>query len=281
MWPCTPGGNPYAFPMDGTFRSGRFVAWGNAVLAGLVSPDTAAERICGPDCHRVFAFAGQDEESVTVTLARLRKTGATGLRLVLPVPGDLLGLPGPAEFNLDALEAGEAVLIDGTFAGTAAWGLIPGLLEENPDDCPGTTVHWEARPVNASATDLPSLGEAERELAETMRAATDALDALDVARWRPEAADRISEIRAGRAGDILAPGYPQRAHRVLALAQRVAAIAELASDDDGAAFNINGIAGRDAELRQLARAARRAQLAAYNAAAYDSTNGQGQDARLA
>lgn len=253
------------------------MAWGNAVLAGLVSPDTAAERIAGHDeCHRVLGLAGQDEDTLTVTLARLRNTGATGLRLVLPVPGDLLGLPGPNEFNLDALDVGEAVLVDGSFANAAAWGLIPAVCEEDPDYCPGTPVQWHARPINAGTMDLPSLGEAERELAETMRAATDALDALDVARWRPEAADRISEIRSGRGGDLLAPGYPQRAHRVLALAQRVAAIAELASDDDGGAFNINGMSGRDAELRQLARAARRAQLAAYNSA---STSGQ--DVRLA
>ncbi len=246
------------------------MAWGNAVLSGLVSPDTAAERIAGRDCHRVFGLAGQEEDTLTVTLARLRNSGATGLRLVLPVPGDLLGLPGPSEFNLDALEAGEAVLLDGR----ECWGLTPEIQDENPDDCPGTAVHWHAQRVNPGTMDLPTLGEAERELAETVRAATDALDALDVARWRPEAADRISEIRNGANGDLLAPGYPSRAHRVLALAQRVAAIAELAADDDGGAYNINGMTGRDAELRQLARAARRAQLAAYNSVA-------GQDARLA
>ncbi|HUR73069.1 MAG TPA: hypothetical protein VMZ00_02265 [Sporichthya sp.] len=247
--------------MDAVLRSGRFVAWGNAVLAGLVSPDTAADRICGRECHRVLGLSGLDESTLPVTLARLRTTGVTGLRLVLPVPGDLLGLPGPAEFNVDALDAGEAVLLDGA----ESWGLIPAVAEENPDDCPGTAVHWQAQRVNASPLDVLSLAEAERELAETMRAATDALDALDVARWRPEAADRISAIRSGNGADVLAPGYPPRAHRVLALAQRVSAIAALAADDDGAAFNSRGIAGRDAELRPLARAARRAQIAAYNA----------------
>ena len=262
MWASAPCVSAYAFLMDGVLRSGRFVAWGNAVLAGLVSPDTAAERITGRDCHRVRGLAGLDESTLPVILARLRTTGVTGLRLVLPVPGDLLGLPGPSAFNVDALEAGEAVLLDGP----EAWGLIPSVLEANPDDCPGTSVHWlAARVNNTGPIDLPSLSEAERELAETMRAATDALDALDVARWRPEAADRISAIRSGNGADVLAPGYPQRAHRVLALAQRVAAITALAADDDGAAFNSRGMAGRDAELRPLARAARRAQMAAYNA----------------
>lgn len=260
MWPSTWQGSAYAFPMDSVLRSGRFVAWGNAVLAGLVSPDTAAERISGRDCHRVLGLAGLDESTLPVILARLRTTGVTGLRLVLPVPGDLRGLPGPASFNVDAVDAAEAVLIDGA----DAWGLIPAVLEENPDDCPGTAVHWRAARVNTAPAELPCLSEAERELAETMRVATDALDALEVARWRPEAADRISEIRSGANGDCLAPGYPQRAHRVLALAQRVLAIAALAADDHGAAYNCGGIAGRDAELRALAHAARRAQLAAYN-----------------
>lgn len=264
--------------MDGVLRSGRFVAWGNAVLAGLVSPDTAAERICGRDgCHRVFGWAGAgpttDSDTVTVALARLRSTGATALRLALPVPGDLLGLPGPAEFNVEALAAGEAVLVDGS----QAWGLIPTVLDASPDDCVGTAVHWKGMRVDAGPGDVMTLGEAERELAETLQAATDALDALDVARWRPEAADRISEIRSGRGTDLLAPGYPARAHRVLALAQRVAAIAELAADDDGAAFNVGGMTGRAAELRTLARAARRAQLAAYNSAAHERAAGQGVD----
>ncbi len=275
MWQYAPAPTAYADSMDGGIRAGRFVAWGNAVLAGLVSPDTAAERICGRDsCHRVLNWAGQDADTLTVALARLRTAGATGLRLVLPVPGDVLGLPGPAAFNVDALAAGEAVLIDGSPDSGDGWGLIPTVLDENLDHCPGTAVHWQAARVNTGPGDQPTLGEAERELAETMRAATDALDALDVARWRPEAADRISEIRSGAKTDLLAPGYPARAHRVLALAQRVAAIAQLAADDDGAAFNLGGMAGRDAELRALIRAARRAQLAAYNCAA-------GQDARLA
>ncbi len=260
--------------MDSVLRSGRFVAWGNAVLAGLVSPDTAAERIAGRDgSHRVLEWAGSDEDTLTVALARLRTAGVTGLRLALPVPGDLLGLPGPAEFNVDALDAGEAVLLDGP----QPWGLVPQVGDEDPDDCIGIAVRWQAFRVSAGPGDPTSLAEAERELAETMRAVTDALDALEVARWRPEAADRISAIRSGGNGDLLAPGYPARAHRVLALAQRVAAIAELAADDDGAAFNVNGMAGRDAELRALARAARRAQLAAYNAVATDA----GQDLRFA
>lgn len=269
--------------MNGGLRSGRFVAWGNAVLAGLVSPDTAADRICGRDRpHRVFGLScspgtlatlrpaggsGADPEpegaSLPVMLAALRSTGATGLRIALPVPGDPLGLPGPAEFNALALEAGEAVLVDGA----QACGLVPELMPADPDGPDGETVRWQAHPVlGRLALDVPSLAEAERELAETLREVTEALAAADIARWRPEAAERIGAIRDSAGAEGLAPGYPGRAHRVLALAQRLAAITELAVEDPGAAVSAGSIAARAEDLRPLARAARRAQVAAFNAA---------------
>lgn len=261
--------------MDNGLRSGRFVAWGNAVLAGLVSPDAAAERICGADLpHRVLgatalapSLAGFDDAetgcSLPVLLAALRSTGVQALVLSLPVPGDPSGLPGPAAFNADALTAGEAVL---TFGGPPC-GLIPADVEADPDTVAVTGTLWRVSPVEPRpAPDLPSLAEAERELTETMRSATDALACLDVARWRPEAAEAIDAIRAGRGTDCLAPGYPQRAHRVLALALRVSAITELAGQDAGGAISARGVALRADELRPLARAARRAALAAYNAA---------------
>ncbi len=109
--------------MERDLRSGRFVAWGNAVLAGLVSPDTAAERICGRDRHHRVACAriaagglGPGEStgadggaSLPIVLAGLRAGGVRGLQLALPTPGDPLGLPGPPSFNESATLAGEAV----------------------------------------------------------------------------------------------------------------------------------------------------------------------------
>lgn len=266
-------------PRAPTLRSGRFVAWGNAVLAGQVSPDTAAERICGRDRpHRVvcarwgvpadaarpgpsFLPAGEPS-SLPVVLARLRAGGVQGLRLALPEPGDPLGLPGPVRFNELATAAGEAVLT----VGPHPRGLVPEILPEDPDGPAGVQVVWRVHPVAARVVlDLPSLAEAERDLAETLRAATLALAELDVARWRPEAADAITAIRAYSDAEGLAPGYPARAHRVLALAQRIGAITALAADDPGAAFSASEIRARTEGLAPLARAARRAQVAAFNA----------------
>lgn len=270
-----------------SLRSGRFVAWGNAVLAGQVSPDTAAERVCGRDRpHRVacarWPAAGGDGSaagggsagpgpsflpagepaSLPVVFARLRAGGVQGLRLALPVAGDPLGLPGPARFNELATAAGEAVVT----VGARPRGLVPEVVAEDPDGPAGVRVVWRVHPVAVrAAMDLPSLAEAERELTEAVRSATQALAALDVARWRPEAAGAITAIRAHSDAEGLAPGYPARAHRVLALAQRIGAITALAADDPGAAVSAGEIRARAENLAPLARAARRAQVAAFNA----------------
>jgi hypothetical protein len=252
-------------------RAGRFVAWGNAALAGRTSLDEAAMRVCGQDePHRVTGLPGQDGMvSLTVALGVLRGLGAGRLLLALPRPGDPLGLPGPPEFNLEALDAGEAVLTLGEAGQDGPLGLVPECTTYGPAGDTATRVLWRAHPVNPTARlDTPSLGEAERELAEALREATDALTRLDVANWRPELAEALGAIRHhGRdAHDVLAPGYPPRAFRVLALAQRLEAITTLAREQDGAAVSATQMAARSALLRPLERAIARAQLAAYNAA---------------
>ncbi|NBM19838.1 hypothetical protein GUY61_30590, partial [Streptomyces sp. GC420] len=70
-------------------RSGLLAAWGNALLAGLVSPDEAASRIAGDDAvHRVEGLPGETRPvGLTLALGRLRALGATGLRVALPAPG--------------------------------------------------------------------------------------------------------------------------------------------------------------------------------------------------
>jgi len=112
--------------------------------------------------------------------------------------------------------------------------------------------------------DLPSLSEAERELITTVRDVTAAVADLDLARWRPQLAAALDEIRDGTGAAALAPGYPGRAHRVLALAQRLGAIADLVRTDPGGAAGTGSSVARDALLRPLATAARRATVAAFN-----------------
>src|SRR5690606_30152123 len=132
-------------------RSGRLAAWGNALLAGCVSPDDAVLAIVGEDVvHRVAGLPGE-AAPVGLTLA--------------------LGRSGPPECIARRLEAGEAVVGDG-----AALGLVPEVAEAGPEGDVHVEVVWHCLAVReAPPADVPSLGEAERELAEALREATEVL----------------------------------------------------------------------------------------------------------
>ncbi|MFF3851436.1 hypothetical protein [Streptomyces sp. NPDC002328] len=248
-------------------RSGRLAAWGNALLAGFVSPDDAVLAIVGEDAvHRVEGLPGEGVPvGLTLALGRLRALGVRGLRVALPAPGHPLGLSGPPEFNARALEAEEAVVCHG-----AAFGLVPEVSEAGPAGDVHVEVVWHCLAVReAPPADVPSLGEAERELAEALREATAVLSRMDVAGSGPVAEAAIDAYRArseaGRGREVLAPGYPPRAVRVLELAQRVGLLVSLAhGSGQGGAVSASEMAARGEALRPVERTARRAQVAAYN-----------------
>ncbi|MEU1148393.1 hypothetical protein ACFYO9_31790 [Streptomyces sp. NPDC005863] len=247
-------------------RSGRLAAWGNALLAGLVSPDDAVLAMVGEDAvHRVEGLPGEaGPVGLTLAMGRLRSLGVTGLRVALPAPGHPLGLSGPPDFNARALEAEEAVVGFG-----APYGLVPEVYEAGPDGDVHVEVVWHCLPVReAPPADVPSLGESERELAEALREATEVLSRLDVAGSGPvaEAALDAYRARAERGREVLAPGYPPRAVRVLELAQRVGLLISLAYENGhGGAVSASEMAARVEALRPVERTARRAQVAAFNA----------------
>ncbi|WP_217177201.1 hypothetical protein [Streptomyces sp. AC495_CC817] len=247
-------------------RSGRLASWGNALLAGLVSPDDAVLAIVGEDAvHRVEGLPGESGPvGLTLGLGRLRALGVTGLRVALPAPGHPLGLSGPPEFNKRALEAEEAVVCHG-----GALGLVPEVSTVGPEGDEHVEVVWHCLEVReAPPADVPSLGEAERELAEALREATAVLSRLDVAASGPvaEAAIDAYRARAEQGREVLAPGYPPRAVRVLELAQRVGLLISVAFENGhGGAVSASEMASRTAALRPVERTARRAQVAAYNA----------------
>lgn len=247
-------------------RSGLLAAWGNALLAGFVSPDDAAHAIVGPDAvHRVAGLPGEPAPvGLTMALGRLRALGVSGYRVALPAPGHPLGLSGPPDFNARALEAEEAVVASG-----APYGLVPEVSAVGPDGDLHVEVLWHCLPVReAPPADVPSLGEAERELAEALRDATEVLSRLDVAASGPvaEAALDAYRARAERGREVLAPGYPPRAVRVLELAQRVGLLVTLAREHGhGGAVSASEMAARGEALRPVERVSRRAQVAAYNA----------------
>lgn len=234
-----------------TAASVRFTVWANAMLTGACDPDTAAQRILGDDVgHHVSGLAGHPAPAtLPVALNLLRAAGATGAHLALPIPGDPIGLAGPPAFNESALEAGEAVVLTG-----ADLGLVPAYV--------GPAVQWTVLPAaNPAPADF---GEADRGLRAALIQAADSLAALDVARWKPEIADALIDIRrigSGK-GDDLAPGYDPRAVKTAATARRCLAIADAALEDDGAALTGAEADARRRTLTDLAAAARRALVAA-------------------
>ncbi|GHH04307.1 hypothetical protein GCM10018780_35010 [Streptomyces lanatus] len=243
-------------------------------MAGLVSPDDAALEIVGDDAvHRVEGLPGESAPvGLTLALGRLRTLGVSGLRIALPAPGHPLGLSGPPEFNARAMEAEEAVICHG-----AAFGLVPEVYEAGPDGDVHVEVVWQVLPVReAPPADVPSLGEAERELAEGLRDATAVLSQLDVAGSGPvaEAAIDAYRARAERGREVLAPGYPSRAVRVLELAQRVGLLVSLARENGhGGAVSSAEMGARAEALRPVERVARRAQVAAYNSVVEERERG--------
>ncbi|MEP6762600.1 MAG: hypothetical protein ABJA93_14705 [Sporichthyaceae bacterium] len=227
----------------------RLVAWGNACLTGAVSPDEAAERVTGPTdpTNRVFGLPGESGGvSLTYALARLRAIGATSMRLALPRPGDVSGLPGPPSFNERALASGAAAL---------AAGPTPlGLLAESRG---AWTVHQVAQDVRTPV----ALADAERDLNRVMHSSTARLVHLDVARWQPAAAEVLAHQRQATRSPLPAKAAP-RAAQVLDTALRLMSIVDVARADDGAAVSGAEMTARREVLRDLETAARRAVEAA-------------------
>jgi len=265
-------------------RSARLVAWSNAVALGLASPDLAATEVVGTDPpHRVVGLdaglgpgpgtgaglgVGVSTMSLPVLLAMVRRGGRATARLALPAPGDPAGLPAADPVSVAALDAGEVALLpdlsaaDQRASADAAWGLVPSVDEQG--------VVWTAyRTSGLLVTNgAESLSDADHGLAQSLREATAVLDGLAAAAWTDQDADELAALRSGRLdGDGLAPGYPERAVSVLVRARRLRTIVRLASRDDGGALTASAAATRMAALAPLDRAARHAEMAAYNAVA--------------
>jgi hypothetical protein len=209
-----------------------------------------------------------DDLPLDRAVAQLRADGVSRLRVVLPAPGDPGGLPGPGAFTAAALAASEGVLAlrpDG--AGT---GLVPHLISHgSPFDGTVTTVTWTAYAVTVPGPDPgPFLHDAEHDLRRGLLTCLDVLRALDIARWRPDVAEALVDLRRqarqGLDDDELPGGHPRRAHDLLLQARSLAAVLQLAGQDLGGALDTREAASREAALRELARLVRRARVAAYN-----------------
>jgi hypothetical protein len=248
-------------------RSARLAAWGTACLQGHASVTKVVRAVTGEDePHAVESsevLPGACD--LPALLAGLKDAGVPALRVVLPVPGDPVGLPGPPPFNTAALEAGECVLT----AGGPAWGAVPEVAEFGSEWEPGWQVTWQLSPVvERRVPPSGGLAEAERALKEGLLAATDALDRLDVAALGPDAAVRLQLLRRAEIpAGALPAGTSPRSLQVLATAGRLRAVLSLATQDDGAAVNAWEAGERARTLRELDAICRHAVVAAVNAPA--------------
>ena len=255
-------------------RSGVLAAWASAWLAGEAAYDDVVAHVTGRDePHRVVGLPGasglatDDETPLGWALTVLRERSPHGVRVVLPAPGDPRGLPpaGPGApdsgaFAAAAMAAGEGVVGRGV-------GLAPALTEHgSPLGSKTISVLWTLYPIGEAAPDPLTVAEAEHDLTEALRDAATALTALEVASWRPEIAGELARVRRKPAAPDLPPGHDARAVRLLAQADRLATVLDLAATDDpGGAVTSHDARERTEALRPLSTAVRRARCAAYNA----------------
>jgi hypothetical protein len=226
----------------------RLAWWGTAWLRGHAVTDLVIDAVIGGDAtHVVAGLPGADGTATLVEgLAELRRLGATAVGAAFPAEGDPVGLGGPADFNREALEAGEAVLVDGT-----GLGLVPRRT--------GAAVAWTVHP--AGPRQLADVGEADRALRAGLLETAEALAELEVARWRPEVADRLMNLR--HRAPIAAPdGVPARCVDLAARGLQASGIVELALEDEGGSLTAYDAEQRRAALVPLDRAGRRALTAA-------------------
>jgi hypothetical protein len=229
--------------------AGRVAWWGTAFLRGLVNPDEYVDAVLAGDTTHVFGDATGDRSLLEAT-SSVRRAGATALGAAFPAPGDPCGLAGPAEFSVAATAAGEAVIALGirTEPGT---GWVPERV--------GHAVEWT--PYDARRRMPLDLGDADRTLRRTLLDAANDLARLDVARWRPEVADALHDLRAGEPV-VAPPGVPVRAVDLARRALHLEEVVDLALDSEGAAVSAGAIAARRAVLLPLGTVARHALTAA-------------------
>ncbi len=237
------------------FPAGRFAAWATAWLAGRVSYDEALDALTADAAHSVVGLPGEENgAALGAALSALRGLGEQRFRLVLPVPGDVAGLPPVPALTAGALRAGQAVVGD--------------RLALVPERAGAEALTWTVVPLDGARTAPPvegSLRSAAGALDLAVRDAARTLADLDLARWHPEVPALLAELGRPASGMRLPPDHDPVAVQVLARAQRLAAVLELATADaPGAAVTSAQMSARADALRPLSTAVREAITAAFN-----------------
>jgi hypothetical protein len=241
-------------------HSALLAAWGTAWLQNAVSFDDTLDAVSGP-LRAVAADGWQPDElhPVGTALADWKRAGASVLRLALPVPGDVRGLSGPPVFRSQALHNGEAVFGPG-------FGLTAAESARTPSSA-RREVRWTRAAIDDAPSDPLSLPDAEYELAEAIRETASVFTGRGGTSWLTDVGGPLSQAR--RAGERLRlpASHPARGVRVVAQAERLAAVLAVVDSDGTGELTAAAMAERSALLNPLRIAVRRALLAGYNAGA--------------
>ncbi|WP_304106883.1 hypothetical protein [Mycolicibacterium bacteremicum] len=275
--------------------SASLTVWVNAWLAGMAAPDDVLDALSqwAPK-HSVTAYDSVAADSTglpwpdldhsgTMSLLQTMRTaagpaaGAPALSLVLPVPGDVRGLPPDTQFQRDAITMGEAIIV-GTDPSRSV-GMVPEYIYEDIDD-----PDFEPDPVSLAWTvySVPApgvlehldLGEAEYTLRSAVRSAADALGALSAGIGAADIDDprgMVEQLLEATRLHRLPDHAPERAARVLENAAHVDAIITASSGLMPIGLQTSSeVRIASDTLRPLASVVRSARLAAISAILYSA-----------
>lgn len=264
--------------------SASLTVWAGSWLAGQSAPDdvldalrawAARQTVAAGDPvtggHTGLPWASDDEPEavagagimVLLKLIREAMNGAEAqVRLVLPIPGDVRGVPVGTEFAAAATEAGEGLLVGAP--GANGTGLVPVWTDED-------ALQWRvySTPIPLTLAPEMPLGEAEYTMREAVRDAADALQQLQTTRLGSGGVGPRELVEAELAGHTrhqYPDSMPLRARRILDTADQVAAILTVAEREPASApTSATAVAAQEALLRPLWNAIRAARLAAVHA----------------
>ncbi|MGX7679764.1 hypothetical protein ACSMXN_12815 [Jatrophihabitans sp. DSM 45814] len=239
-------------------RCAQLAAWGSAWLRGSVAFDAVLDAV-GSDVRNVAGpgFAVADLHPVGTALTDWKRSGARTLTLALPVPGDVRGMAGEPSFRDVALRSGQAVF-------GADTGVTCELGPKTPSSA-ARELRWHRSVISGRVPDYIGLTDAEHDLTEAIRETASEFARRGTESWMSDIASALSDAR--RAGERLhlPSSHPARAVRVIAQAERLAAVLEVVDADTSGEVNAAGMRERASALRPLRVAVRRALIAGYNA----------------
>lgn len=269
--------------------------WANAWLAGSAAPDDVLDALSAwAPKHSVTAYdsaaagrAGLPWPDVidagVVSLLQTVRTavrrgdrpapGHSAIGVVLPIPGDVRGLPPGTQFQEDALTAGEALIVYGP--NSEAIGLVPEYEYDDEseladeDQCTEPcALAWTAYSLPANPPpDQMELGEAEYALKSAVRSAAEALGALQLgsAGGVDDPRGLVEQILEANRHHRTPDNAPTRALQVLENAAHVDAIITVSSGlmPIGTQSSSEAQIASDA-LRPLESVVRSARIAAVN-----------------